>query len=166
MTRSAAARSASGEASDLDEFRGRLFDGRRGGHDYVALLGLRTYEPLRIYAQARGGLAYGAFERLQRNTALPTRTLAELAGIPLRTLARRKTDGRFDPEESDRLLRIARVVGAALDLFEGDVDEARRWLGAEQVALGGHAPLALLKTDVGAREVEQLVGRLEHGIPA
>jgi putative toxin-antitoxin system antitoxin component (TIGR02293 family) len=166
MARGAAVRSMDGAASDLDEFRGRLLDGRREAHDYVALLGLRTYEPLRIYAQVRAGLAYAAFERLQRNAGLTTKALADLAGIPARTLARRKSDGRFDPEESDRLLRVARLVGAALDLFEGDVDETRRWLGAEQIALGGHVPLALMRTDVGAREVEQLIGRLEHGIPA
>lgn len=88
--------------------------------------------------------------------------LAELAQIPPRTLARRKEEGRLDPDESDRLLRASRVFGRALALFEGDVDAARTWLSAEQPALGGMAPLELATTDVGAREVENLIGRLER----
>jgi putative toxin-antitoxin system antitoxin component (TIGR02293 family) len=165
MTRSAALRTST-TASDLAEFRARLLGGLRTPHDYAALLGLRTYEPLRLFAQARAGLPYAAFEHLQRNVALGAKGLAELAEIPARTLARRKGEGRFDPEESDRLLRVARIFGHALDLFEGDVDGARRWLETAQVALGGLVPLDLVRTDVGAREVEQLIGRLEYGIPA
>jgi putative toxin-antitoxin system antitoxin component (TIGR02293 family) len=154
------------DSADLAEVRAHLHPGVRAEHFYAALLGLRTYEPLRLYQQVRRGLTYGAFERLQRNTALPARTLAELAEIPARTLARRREEGRLDPDESDRLLRVARVFGRALELFEGDPTAARRWLSAPQPALGGMIPLELAKTDVGAREVEQLVGRLEHGIPS
>ena len=114
----------------------------------------------------RRGLTYGAFERLQRNTALSARTLADLAEIPTRTLARRREEGRLDPDESDRLLRVARVFGRALELFEVDAAAARRWLTTPQPAERGLVPLDLARTDVGAREVEHLVGRLEHGIPS
>ena len=59
------------------------------------------------------------------------------------------------------------VPGArALELFEGDDEAARAWLLREQPALGGLRPLELAKSDVGAEEVEHLIGRLEHGIPA
>lgn len=154
------------ETADLAEVRERLGAGASAEHLYVALLGLRTYEPLRIYQAVRRGLAYQAFERLQRNTALPARVLAELAEIPPRTLARRREEGRLQPDESDRLLRVARVFGRALQLFEGEPAAARGWLSAPQPALGDMIPLELARTDVGAREVEQLVGRLEHGIPS
>ena len=60
---------------------------------------------------------------------------------------------------------MARVVGLALQLFEGELAEARRWLLSPQPALGGEASVQLAKTEVGAREVEHLVGRLEQGIP-
>jgi putative toxin-antitoxin system antitoxin component (TIGR02293 family) len=157
---------APSESADLTEFRDGLRSGQPEAHLYAALLGLRSYEPMRLYEHVRRGLSYSAFGHLQRNTALPVRALAELAEIPTRTLARRKDDGRFEPEESDRLLRVARVFGRALALFEGDAEGARHWLAAEQPALGGMVPLALARTDVGAREVDQLIGRLEYGIPA
>jgi putative toxin-antitoxin system antitoxin component (TIGR02293 family) len=59
---------------------------------------------------------------------------------------------------------VARVFARALALFDGDADQARAWLSAPQPALGGMPPLVLARTDLGAREVEALVDRLEHGV--
>ena len=87
-----------------------------------------------------------------------------LIDVPRRTLTRRKRDGRFLPSESDRLLRAARIFGQALALFEGDRDAAKDWLDTAQRALGGVSPLDLARTEAGAREVERLIGRLEHGV--
>jgi putative toxin-antitoxin system antitoxin component (TIGR02293 family) len=56
------------------------------------------------------------------------------------------------------------VFASALSLFEGDADAARRWLTTAQPALGGDKPLEYAATEVGAREVEDLIGRLEYGI--
>lgn len=150
---------------DVAEVRAHSRPGRYEAHGYAALLGLRVYEPLRLYAQVRRGLSYSAFEHLQRNAEMTARELAEMVDIPPRTLARRKESGRLEPDESDRLLRTARVFGRAVELFEGDIGGARHWLSSEQRALGGVVPFDLLRTDIGAREVEQVIGRLEHGIP-
>ncbi len=152
-------------ASDLAEMQDRIKTGRIQGHYYVALLGLRAYDALSLYASVRKGFSFAAFDHLQRNAALSAQALAELAEIPARTLVRRREQGRLDAGESDRLVRLARVFGRALELFEGDLDGAREWLSAAQRALGGMTPLAMAKTDVGAREVEQLIGRLEYGVP-
>jgi putative toxin-antitoxin system antitoxin component (TIGR02293 family) len=51
-------------------------------------------------------------------------------------------------------------------LFEGDANAARQWLTAPQPALGGSTPGDYAATELGAREVENLIGRLEHGIPS
>jgi putative toxin-antitoxin system antitoxin component (TIGR02293 family) len=162
----ATAPTALADTPDLAEVRARLSARSRPEHFYVALLGLRDYRPIRIYTQLRKGLTYGALERFQRNTRLSGAQVAELIQLPPRTLARRKQTGRLEPEESDRLVRVARVFGRALGLFEGDPDAARHWLSSKQPLLGNLVPLALAGTDVGAVEVEHLVGRLEHGIPA
>jgi putative toxin-antitoxin system antitoxin component (TIGR02293 family) len=161
-----AAKALSAATADLVAFQEHIGSGRSQGHYYAALLGLRTYDALRIYASVRKGLSYSAFEHLQRNTSIPALVFAELTGIPRRTLTRRKEQGKLEPQESDRLLRFARVFGRALELFEGNVDAARAWLTARHPALGGLSPLDLAKTDVGANEVENLIGRLEFGIPA
>ena len=152
--------------ADLAEIRKRLKAGRRLQYLYVALLGLRTYEPLKIYDRVRAGLSYAALERFQKNTSLESGDLSALIQLPPRTLARRKAAGRLEPEESDRLLRASRVFGRALELFEGEAEPTREWLLDKQPLLGGAVPLELARTDVGALEVERLIGRLEHGIPA
>jgi putative toxin-antitoxin system antitoxin component (TIGR02293 family) len=154
------------ETPDLVEIRSRIQSGRREGHYYVALLGLRTYETLKLYQYVRKGFPYSTFLRFQRNTSLSTKALSELTQISARTLTRRKEEGKLDPEESDRLVRASRVFGRALELFEGDDNAARAWLSTEQPALGGLVPLELAQTDVGTQEVENLIGRLEHGIPS
>lgn len=153
-------------SADLAEIRSRIRSGRRQGHLYVALLGLRTYETLPLFEQVRKGLPYAAFLRFQRNTNLSLKALSDLTQIRSRTLTRRKEEGKLDPQESDRLLRASRIFGRALELFEGDDQAARDWLMGEQLALGGRVPLELSRSEVGAREVESLIGRLEHGIPS
>ena len=46
----------------------------------------------------------------------------------------------------------------------GDEEKARRWLTRENRALGDAQPLALLDSDAGAEAVEQVLGRIEHGV--
>lgn len=135
------------------------------GHRYATvLLGLRKTGALSLAAAVRSGLAYRSLDRFAREIDLPLGELSELIQIPSRTLVRRKSEGRLHPEESDRLLRVSRIFGLAIDLFEGDRAAALHWLSIAQHALGNETPMALIQTDVGAREVESLIGRLEHGV--
>ena len=84
--------------------------------------------------------------------------------IPKRTAARRKaTNGRLRPVESERLLRLARVMARATDVLS-DRENAAQWLQGPNRALGGVSPLGLLDTDVGLQEVLAVLGRIEHGV--
>jgi putative toxin-antitoxin system antitoxin component (TIGR02293 family) len=143
----------------------RLMRGDRPGtHSYVALLGLRSFDTPRLVKRLGDGLPFTAFERLRRSLDLSAKDLAGLILISARTLARRKEQGRLRPDESDRLVRVARVFGRAIDLFEGDAVAARMWLRKENAALGGASPLEMVTSEVGAREIDGLIGRLEHGV--
>jgi len=106
------------------------------------------------------GLEKEAFDRLKRITGVSGETLSKIVRIPYRTLARRKT---FSPEESERILRVASVVQRAIDVLE-DLATARRWLTTGKRALDDKTPLELCDTELGAREVEHLLGRIEHGV--
>lgn len=136
-----------------------------GQHTYASLLGLRTFDPAALQERIAAGLPFQSLERFQGKLALPMTELANLLHIRMRTLSRRKEEGRLRPDESDRLLRASRLFGRVLDLFEGDLDKAREWFGTPQAGLGGATPLSFASTDIGSREVENLVGRLEYGIP-
>ncbi|MEJ7760595.1 MAG: antitoxin Xre/MbcA/ParS toxin-binding domain-containing protein [Gemmatimonadaceae bacterium] len=154
------------KSADVAELWDRVQSGHREGHYYVALFGLRRYDPIHVAEQIQRGFSYAAFERFQRNTDFSYHLLAKIVAVPQRTLARRKVAGRFEPEESDRLARISRVFARALELFEGDIENAREWLTSPVRGLGGRAPIEFASTDVGAIEVENLIGRLEYGIPS
>ncbi len=56
------------------------------------------------------------------------------------------------------------TISFAIDfeVFENE-ESARRWLKRPQIGLGGKVPLELLKTEAGAREVEDLLVRIDHG---
>lgn len=135
-----------------------------GQHEYLSLLGLRSFDTASLLKKLDEGLSYAAFERLKRRLDVTSQELADAALINRRTLARRKSAGRLGPDESDRLVRVSRVFGRAIELFEGNVEGARSWLMHPVMGLGGAVPFEMLKTEVGALEVERLIARLEHGV--
>lgn len=155
---------ATASPRDLERFRQFLKRGMPGPHAYVVLLGLTRFDFPAVIEQIEKGLEYASLERFQKNTGLTGEQVGELLQIPKRTLARRRAEGKLSFEESDRLVRAARVYGRALHLFEGDPAEATRWLTTVRRALGGATPIELTRTEVGAQEVENLIGRLEHGV--
>lgn len=109
------------------------------------------------------GLPVHELDALQESLNIPMDKLIPRLGIPKATLHRRKARGRLDPGESDRVLRFARLMGRAVTVF-GNEDDARQWLSSPQFGLGGAIPLDYAKTEVGAREVENLLGRIEYGV--
>jgi putative toxin-antitoxin system antitoxin component (TIGR02293 family) len=150
--------------TDVARFWEKVEAGEKLGHPYILLLGLEPTDTAHLAEMVEKGFYFRELERLKDNVGLPLSELARLVRITPRTLNRRKKEGRLTAEESDRLLRLARVLGSALKLFEGDVDTARAWLSSPQRALGGAVPWDLSRTDIGAREVENTIGRLEHGV--
>jgi len=151
-------------AQDLEILRGFLSRGAPGPHYYVVLLGLHTYDLPDLLRSVQRGFAFGVLERLHRNVAIDIDDLSDLVQISQRTLTRRRKEGRFLPEESDRLVRASRLLAKAIELFQGDAGSAREWLSSPQLALGGGVPLNVAKTELGAREVENVLGRLAHGV--
>ena len=151
-------------ATDTDRYWDLLAEHEAGQHVYVTFLGLRSFETPQLLRRINEGLSWAAFDRFRTNLAVSADELAQLVQISKRTLSRRKERGRFEADESDRLVRLSRIFGRAVELHEGDAESARGWLGQKQPALGGARPLDLLRSEVGAREVETLIGRLEHGV--
>src|SRR5262249_32496518 len=129
---------------------------------YADLVGVKARDPMALRDRVEAGLPYSALERLLAALLPPAGEGARLIAIPRRTRAGRKREGKLHPDESDRLLRAARIFSLAAGLFEGDRDAARRWLAEPQPGLGGERPIDLVRTDVGAREVEKVIGRLEQ----
>lgn len=111
----------------------------------------------------REGLPFTSLEAVMEQFGLKREEISWALDLPLRTLARRKQERRLSPGESDRLFRVVRIAVQAAEVLGGR-EEASRWLHAPSRALGGQTPLELLDTDLGSRQVEDVLGRIEHGV--
>ena len=124
----------------------------------------KHFTPARLVGMLESGLPFGELEVLQASLSIPAEKLAPMLGISKATLHRCKgAAGTLSPAVSDRVLRYARILGQAREVLEG-MEAAKQWLKSPQHGLGGAVPLEYAKSEVGAREVENLLGRIEYGV--
>jgi len=112
----------------------------------------------------RHGLPVAAAQKFIASGAVTAAELHALV-LPRKTLAHRQKLGTLTPDQSDRLMRLARMVAQTEQVF-GSREKAHDWLRRPSTALAGEAPLHLLDTDEGTRQVEALLLRIGHGIAA
>lgn len=110
----------------------------------------------------RQGFPPAVVEELMRASGLTLKELAAALDLSPRSLQRRRRSGRLARYESDRLYRLARIIALANE-FIGDHERAVRWLKRPNRALGGIAPVQALDTELGARKVENILGRIGYG---
>jgi putative toxin-antitoxin system antitoxin component (TIGR02293 family) len=132
--------------------------------DYAKIIGLRASDKIELSNQVIRGFPFKAFVTLMKTMHLTNQQLADLVQISERTLTRRRKEGKLKSDESERLLRFSRLFTMALELFDGDRSAAQDWLSTKNRALQGQSPLEESRTEIGAREVENLIIRLEHGV--
>jgi len=111
----------------------------------------------------RAGLSFHSVYNLQKALGVPLEQVASVLGMSRATLHRRKLQGKIDEHESERLVRYERLLKQAKNVF-GSAEDARKWLNHPQPGLAGTVPIKFAVTEIGAREVENLLGRLEYGV--
>ncbi len=134
------------------------------GSPVVKLLGIKISNSVHLVKAIERGFSFDTLEKVRRETGLPLERLAISIGLSPRTLSRRKKERKLTAAESDRLVSVSRLLTQAVELFEGDKEKAFRWFVQSNRALGGLTPLEMAATETGTREVENLIGRLEHGV--
>lgn len=127
-------------------------------------LGFQVARSVDLIPKIEKGFSFATLANFVAASGLSVPYTASIIGIPERTLARRKKENRLSPEESERLLRISKLFEDSLRLFEGDREAAVNWLCTPKKALRNQSPLQFARTEIGAREVENLIGRIEHGV--
>jgi putative toxin-antitoxin system antitoxin component (TIGR02293 family) len=110
----------------------------------------------------REGFPQSVVEEVMQAAGLTLKELATTLDLSARSLQRRRREGRLARYESDRLYRLARIVALAKH-YLGDGPIAIRWLRRPNRALGGSSPLQLVDTELGARTVENILGRIAYG---
>ena len=126
-------------------------------------VGGKSTHPTELIQRIQKGLRFSELKTLQDTLDLPFEKLAAKLCISRSTLQRRKTAGRLSPDESDKVVRFSRLLRDATTVF-GDAEKARVWLKHPQVGLGGAVPLDYASTEIGAREVEDLLGRIKYSV--
>lgn len=127
-------------------------------------LGFQIARATDLIPKIEKGFSFTALTNFVSASGLSFPYAASVIGIPERTLARRRKENRLSSEESERLLRISKLFDESLALFDGDREAAVNWLRTPKKALRNQSPLHFARTEIGAREVENLIGRIEHGV--
>jgi putative toxin-antitoxin system antitoxin component (TIGR02293 family) len=126
-------------------------------------LKMKATHPTELVRRIQKGLPFSELKALRKQLDLPLDELASKLSISRATLHRRKDGGRLSTEESDKVVRFSRLLEHAANVF-GDVEKGRAWLKFPQHGLGGAVPLDYAKTEVGAREVDNLLGRIDYDV--
>jgi putative toxin-antitoxin system antitoxin component (TIGR02293 family) len=130
----------------------------------TTMLGLkRVKTQLDLLPLIRGGLPFTSLERVSRYLDMSTLVMVESLGLAKRTVSRRAQEKKLSPSESERLVRLSRVLAEAKHVL-GSEEKARRWALKPSRALAGAIPLSLLDTDIGTNAVFEELGRIEHGV--
>lgn len=112
----------------------------------------------------RAGMPIHSANDLMDAWQIPVGRFSELLGLSDRHWRRlSKLDGALGVIESDRLVRMQRILGEVTDVFE-DAEAAVHWLKQPVAALAGRTPLSMLDTDAGIDGIRTVLVRIEHGI--
>lgn len=124
---------------------------------------MRATHATELVRRIQKGLPFSQLQALRKQLDLPLDDLASKLSISRATLHRRKGGGRLSTEESDKVVRFSRLLEHAANVF-GNVEKGRAWLKFPQYGLGGAVPLDYAKTEIGAREVDNLLGRIDYDV--
>ena len=117
-----------------------------------------------LISRIKDGIEATAFEMVTKAYDIPMSEGYKLMGIPQSTLRRRLSKGKLLPDESDRVYRYAELMTKATEMMQKDSDRAVSWFKKPMDIFGGETPLQHAMTEIGAREVEDLIGRIRHGV--
>ncbi|MBV1883338.1 MAG: DUF2384 domain-containing protein [Pseudomonadales bacterium] len=127
-------------------------------------LGLNAKSSKVLRERVENGLPYKSFKTLEKKMGVSTKDLSEMLSIPKTTLSRREKEGNFKIDESDRVYRFADLLAQAIEMFGGDVKKGSLWLRKKRAIFNGHSAVIHARTELGAREVEKVIGRIRHGV--
>ncbi|GEM_PF-6007393 len=126
-------------------------------------VGLHFADAIPAAAVIEAGLPAAVVREFALASGMTMADLGSIVGTSERTMSRKVANGEsLEPAESDRAYRLFDAVARAVHAF-GDVEKALRWLRRDVPSLGGRKPIALLRTEIGTRDVQSALDRIEFG---
>jgi putative toxin-antitoxin system antitoxin component (TIGR02293 family) len=130
----------------------------------TAMLGIKPVKTtLDLMPHIQKGLPFTSLERVAKYLQISATLMNTSLGLANRTVARRAHEKKLSPTESERLVRLSRVLAEAKHVL-GSEEKARRWVLKPSRALGGNVPLRMLVTDIGTSAVFEALGRIDFGV--
>jgi putative toxin-antitoxin system antitoxin component (TIGR02293 family) len=115
------------------------------------------------WAAVERGLPLIALDQFAKWSGLSVKDFQDVV-IPARTLKhRRQRQESLNLDESDRLARVARLYGLTVRVF-GNTEKARRWLSKPKERFQDNSPIAMMRTEVGGRQVEEMLYQIDEGM--
>ena len=118
-------------------------------HQYISLI--------------RHGVSMQTLLHLMKSTDISAIEIASILHTSERTLRRYTNDTLLNPEQSERIIELARLFSRGAGVF-GSLDNFKTWMNSPIVALGNIKPKELLDTSLGIEILQEELGRIEHGI--
>jgi putative toxin-antitoxin system antitoxin component (TIGR02293 family) len=116
-----------------------------------------------VIGAVKRGLQVRVFDQLRSELDIPFPRLLQVVGMSDSTLRRRRTAGRLDQNESERVYRLGKLFHLAARVL-GSRELAGQWFKMPTTALGGVTPLDYADTEIGKQEIEKLLYRIAYGI--
>lgn len=122
-----------------------------------------AYGPSRI-AMIRKGLQFQSLNSFLAKTGITRSELAYILQVSVRTLQRHEQNRRLSPAISEKLIQLTDLFNLAKDALGQDALNITQWLRQPNRALGSETPLSLLDTQIGYLQVQNVLGRMAHGV--
>jgi putative toxin-antitoxin system antitoxin component (TIGR02293 family) len=125
---------------------------------------VRSLTSLRVDLESvESGVPVDVMTKFVAASGVELKDLYEIV-IPARTLKHRKTKNQaLSRDESDKLARLIRVFTQAVSVF-GNTEKARDWLQRPRKRFDERTPLQMLRTELGGRMVEEMLGQIDEGM--
>lgn len=128
--------------------------------------GLKPASDFTVIRTSREGVLRSLADEVSEMVKLTDNEMAYLLGMTPRNLHRIPSEKRLGTDASERLLLLKNVLIHALDTFEGNENIVRNWLRTPLNELNDQTPLQLMDTITGFGMVDDVLGRLDYGLPA
>ena len=145
--------------------KGACIKRARSRKDVTKLVtGVSSGDRRMMLKKVRQGLPFSSIEVLERALSFNRKEMSVVLSIAPSTLTRRRSSGYLLVDESDRVVRIASLFDEAVAMMQGDLVAAANWLKTPLDPLDGETPLDRAVTELGSRDIEDLMGRIRHGV--
>jgi len=128
--------------------------------------GLKPASDFTVIKTSREGVLRSVADEVSEMVKLTDNEMAYLLGMTPRNLHRIPADKRLGTDASERLLLLKNILIHALDTFEDNENIVRNWLRTPLNELNDQTPLQLMDTITGFGMVDDVLGRLDYGLPA